>query len=162
MVWLISSIIIFAIGSVILYHQEKDPCLYCALLFLSILFIIGGNGLSINFYSYEWVKIGEREIISLQDSKATEGAFFLGTGSLHGKMHYSMYARSGNGYELIQLNAHDVQIKNSRRPRLSIYRRFLDKKSNFWTFVDSNDPEEYYTIYIPEGTIKHKFNLNTK
>lgn len=120
-----------------------------------------GNVVSTSFYKLEFRKIDTREIVSIQDSTGAGGEFFLGTGSINTDMYYFMYLRSGDGYELRKLPADKVKIKNSDSPRLVVYENMFKKESNFWTIIEGAG-EQSFRIYVPEGSIKHKFKLNAK
>lgn len=102
------------------------------------------------------------EIVCLQDNSRINGNFFLGCGSVDGKMKYTLYYKDNNNdIRGEELPFDNVILKYTKdKPKFEISYDVL-KKSNYrlWNGLRSNTK---YRIYIPEGTIVNNYNLDAK
>jgi hypothetical protein len=103
-----------------------------------------------------------REIVSLKDNTGISGWYL----SVNPTMSYSMYVKSGDGYELITQGTDNTIIKyDSINPRIEYYatRAIPDKLDNFAIFRVMLNNVIYKTIiYVPEGSIKKDFKLDAE
>jgi hypothetical protein len=103
------------------------------------------------------------EIETLQDNSVTKGRFFIGSGRVDGSFKYTFYYFFQGGYKLKELDHDRVIIKyNKTNPKVVEYDRHLtDDLVN--DFVMSHDNEtKSYVIYVPKGTIRQDYNLDSK
>jgi len=103
-----------------------------------------------------------REIVSLKDNTGVSGLYL----SVNPTMSYSMYVKSGDGYQLITQGTDNTIIKyDSLNPRIESYatRAIPDKLDNFAIFrVMMNNVVFKTIIYVPEGSIKKDFKLDAE
>jgi ABC-type proline/glycine betaine transport system permease subunit len=103
------------------------------------------------------------QLESFQDNNNIEGSFFLGCGHIDGRMKYVFYYQTDNGYKMGQLSYNKVFIKYSNElPKIESYSEV--KTDSFINLFSINvlHFERKYIIYIPKGTIKKNFNLDSK
>jgi len=99
------------------------------------------------------------ELISLHNMQAIQGNFFLGSGYINQEMVYAFYYKEGSGYRFKQIPAAKSKI---------FYTKDLSKINYFQTIEipylkignDYTIENDWYNIYVPEGTIKQDFELN--
>lgn len=100
-------------------------------------------------------------IESLQDGSSMEGHFFLGCGSIEGEMKYIFYYKDEVGYKMAQIDVDDAVIKYSdRRKVVEIKEELTENWINLFGLDILEDNK--YEIYVPNGTIRNDFNLDSK
>lgn len=106
-------------------------------------------------------KIDTYKIVTLQDNNLISGQFFLGSGTIEGKMKYVFYyEEKDNEFRMMQIDYDDASIKYSDIPKVEAHgetptKAFINKFA-----VDMEDIK--YIIYVPEGTIKTNYNLDAQ
>lgn len=100
----------------------------------------------------------------LQDGNSINGSFFLGCGSVNGKMVYTYYYQDGDCYKMDQIDYDNVSIKYSEgRPKIEILKEIkTDAIKNLFTTRLNCECENSTIIYIPKGLIKQSFNLDAQ
>jgi hypothetical protein len=79
-------------------------------------------------------------------------------------MRYVFYYKSDGGYRMKQVDYDRALIKSTKgRPKVDIYSKKLtdDFINNFGLF-SWHEYKNKYVIHVPEGTIKHNYNLDAK
>lgn len=100
---------------------------------------------------------------SFEDNHSTDGNFFIGSGIIEEKTKYVFYYKKDDFYKLEMIdneNSYIKYIKDSSKPRVEEFKT-TDTKCfrNYFAF----DSDEYkYIIYVPKGTIKQNYSLDTK
>lgn len=99
---------------------------------------------------------------ALQDGNRVSGSFFLGCGTIDGKMQYVYYYESPDGYRMNQIGYDEVVIKYSdENPRIDIY-KMEPIKGKFINLFAIDMLTERNVIYVPKGTIKQNFTLDAQ
>ena len=102
---------------------------------------------------------------ALQDNYSQSGKTFLGSGYINGKIKYTLYCNTDNGYIIKQISADNTLIKYSTdKPKLEVITFVLtDDIINSFSFrTIAISPDVKNIIYVPKGTIKENFNLNAQ
>lgn len=106
-------------------------------------------------------------IESMQDGSNISGHFFLGSGSIGEEMKYTFYYQTKNGgYKMKQVNHEDAEIFYSSAAPKAIYltKEYTDSWVN-WFALERGIAcgcSGKWEIYIPEGSIKHEYNLDAE
>ena len=96
---------------------------------------------------------------ALQDTQMISGSFWLGCGDVQGKMKYTYYYKTKEGFKFGKVGtARTTIIYSDTKPRIEYYES--RNKENKFSFSDGDD--WCYKIYVPEGTIKQNFNLDAQ
>lgn len=134
--------------------------------------------------------IESREIVALVDSKNTEGAFFLGSGSVRNNLCYHFFYKTEHGavYDSIYANGYPPAYLNTfpegtDTPRIDEYRRYqhtyyTGTYNPIWFSIVAHfkykgyEPGDLvrslsnggcrYEIFVPEGSILEDFNIDLK
>ncbi len=109
----------------------------------------------VNIYNYD--------IETLQDNNSVNGEFFLGSGSVEGKMKYVFYYKTNGGFKMKQIDYEDAIIKYSETRRGVIEHR-EEMISDSWINNFAYDLEKVieYEIYVPKGTIRSNYKLDAQ
>ena len=98
-------------------------------------------------------------IVALQDNVGVVGGFFLGTGSVDGKLYYYYAENNSRGYIANKVPADKSYILfDDDKPRVEYYEATDFKKKRHWIYAIPSG--HYYSIYIPHGSLKQKFEIN--
>lgn len=98
----------------------------------------------------------------LKDNNSTNDKFFLGIGQIDGSLKYVFYYKENKLYKIHQVN-YFIEIKYSNdKTKAEKYDEVPCKKTFINYFAIDIDLKKYYIIYIPKGTIKHNYNLDTQ
>ena len=118
--------------------------------------------------SKQELKIEKTSIECLNDGSSVHGEFFLGSGTVDGKMVYNYYVKNGQFFTLKQLDASSTYITylkdKTTKPYLEVQKIVdipTDRCSwNNWAF----DAEEVKAtvFHIPQGSIKSNYNLDAQ
>lgn len=186
MIGLIFAIIVFVCGMIVtiwsasLTKEEgkKDKSIKCG----SRIFVVFGMLASLcisaivfgivdfavfMFTEYDYIEteyyeeiISTENITALQDTKATEGSFFVGTiagtgggfGSTSEYEYYILYVEKESGYQRIKLDAYDKNlfieyIEDDETPHIDYYsnkkRKYLEEKPDKTSFFLYNKYKDY-------------------
>lgn len=107
----------------------------------------------INTYTYK--------IEALQDNNSLSGDFFLGSGSVEGKMKYVFYYETDGGFKMAQVDYEDAIIKYSNEPKVIKHKEEHTDSFINWFAVDIFTITNY-EIFIPKGAIKSNYNLDAQ
>lgn len=107
----------------------------------------------INIYTYN--------IEALQDNNSVSGSFFLGSGSIDGKMKYVFYYEIDGGFKMAQIDYNDAIIKYSDTVKAIRYKEEPTDDLINWFAVDIC-MSDTYEIFVPKGTIKNNYNLDAQ
>jgi hypothetical protein len=141
-----------------------DFCFGIFIGFIIFAFVIGGGmligaGIQYKFFgtheSTEYTKI-----VSLNQNHATEGQFFLGSGSVKGEEYYLYFENLGdNKYIRRKIETHTtiIQEGENENPRLE----WIRVKGNTNKFMRASyiDVKKDYILYVPDNTIIKQFRL---
>ena len=107
-------------------------------------------------------KVYTQNLECLQDNNSVNGGFFLGTGSVEGKMKYVYYYKDADSlYHMKQIDYANASIKYSdETPKIETYKEEATK--DFINYFAWDYTEDKYIIYIPKGSIKQNFNLDAQ
>lgn len=126
-------------------------CLYGLIIYLTISLILTV------VCPTQYKMTDQQDIVALDGTNSTQGNFFLGTGSVDSEMKY-YYLVEKDGGRKIESTSHDrLTIYNSDNPRIEEYYKVYKNDFLRKNFVVWDNPK--YKIYIPEGTIKHDFEV---
>jgi hypothetical protein len=120
------------------------------------------------------IHIGTEYLVSLQDGKEVEGritgGIFLTTGYIDMKLVYTGYARSGEGFKMISVDANKAVVfqANNEKPRVDFYNIVFDMENAYWwqkqIYEILLQPKGWsFTkaeIFIPVGSIIEDFTLD--
>jgi len=97
----------------------------------------------------------ETKIYSLNMANNLQGSFFLGIGNFGNSVYYYFYKEEGNGIILDKLNAEYVILieTNDRYPS------YVEYSCN--CVLKNCEGNNKRTLYIPIGTVKTNYNINT-
>lgn len=102
-------------------------------------------------------------LASLKDDSRISGAFFLGSGRIEGKMVYTFYYKKDDYYKLSQIDVNLASIKYTNdNPRIERYTTEKVKGAFINNFALDIDEPISYVIYIPEGSIKQDYILDSE
>lgn len=105
------------------------------------------------------IEVTELELASIADNSSISARFFIGTGTVEGKMVYAGYIKKGKGYKLIQIPIDNSEIiYTTSNPHIKI----IDKKPILLQFGFPFSHGKKYEIYIPENSIKTNYNLDAQ
>lgn len=107
----------------------------------------------------------EIQIANLQDGSSIHGSFFLGIGQVDGIMKYTYYTKSGEFYQLNQMDASGIRVKyTDGSPRITFMKRVLDKNEtiNKWGIDLDIGNKTDYIIEVPKGSVKSNFILDAQ
>jgi len=107
------------------------------------------------------------KLMNLQDGSQVSGNFFLGSGTIEGKMNYVFYYNlDSTTFAMAQIK-YDVATvkytKDSTTAYVECYKT-VDDKNYFWNkfSIDTDYGNMRYVIYVPKGTIKTNYNLDAQ
>ncbi len=111
--------------------------------------------------------ISSHEIVSLQDNGNISGSFFLGCGSVNGRMNYIYYYEISPGsYAMNMLDYSDVTILFTEgMPKIEKIQDVKvkhHKKNKFAIQGYKGERPDRYKIYTPKGTILSNFKLDAQ
>jgi hypothetical protein len=109
----------------------------------------------------EMQKVGEYELVALQDGNTTSGSFFLGTGTISGVMTYHMAYKWGNGFRTFSLPANNVVVYYDDNPRIVQWVR-KPSPGVWWEYLSPVYIQTAHTIHVPSGSIKNEFNVDLR
>ena len=96
------------------------------------------------------------EIISLKDNSTYKGSFFLGSGSIKNEPMFFYYKKVGKGFKLESIPTRKaIIIYSIESPKVEQIKYISNSK---WSI----NPRIRYNIYIPSGTIKTNFILDSE
>jgi len=110
----------------------------------------------------EWSDQKHISIYSMSSGSETSGEFFLGSGSINEVGVYFYYRRSGIGYIKKHINSDGTIIvqNGSKSPRIEWREKIIKKNHILSNWVIPSGEKSNYIIYVPENSIKRKFNFN--
>ena len=132
-----------------------------ALLGVLVMFVL--SGLISSVAERESYQAEEKKLYAVQDTFGTEGSFFLGSGSVDGKMEYVYLTKENKGYLMQSVPVEDVFIieDNTTKPKMTKhYERF--KNDTLELIFPDLWGDTYYNITIPKGSIKYDYNIDLK
>lgn len=130
---------------------------------ICVIMCFGALGIASLFANSHYEKTNEIQIIALQDNGKVSGSFFLGSGSIDGKMQYTYMTKDNNNeMEMKQIDIDHASLIYSNTPKVEEYEKFFDKKIIKFFFGDQTFYSTKYKIYIPERTIKENYNVDLK
>lgn len=164
------TIIIITIISVLvgLYKMLKDDYLDITEMFLIsalnlLVSAVIGFIVALILPSYYVVEKSTFDLESIQDGSKMNGQFFLGSGYINEKMHYSFYLNEKQGYKLYIISSNEAHIRYTKgkgKPKLEM---FEEKVSDaFINNFSICELETKYIIYVPKGSIIQNYSLDAK
>lgn len=100
---------------------------------------------------------------ALHDNNSVKGSFFLASGQIEGKMKYVFYYENNGFYKLEQADYNDVLVKYSdEKPKVERLNRKNVKDAFINNFAIDLICYQKYIIYVPKGTIKNNYSLDTQ
>ena len=126
-----------------------------------LMLIVAGLLESINSDFSKPVINKTEQLVTLQDNSSS-GDFFLGSGSLNGKLYYTYYYKiNDNEFAGGMLPYDEVSvkyIKDNSEPRIEYYNYEMIGNAKYWAVSLKGD----VVIFIPDGSIKNAYNLDAK
>lgn len=113
----------------------------------------------------EWdrVKVSSYNLSSLNDGITASGEFFLGSGTIEGQLSYYGYREIHDGvFENVKISSNNTYIYQSDTvtiPRVETWR--ADKVLDDTWFLPLRG-DEFTKIFVPTGTVKTSYNLNSE
>lgn len=103
-------------------------------------------------------------LVALQDNQSIGGKFFLGSGSFHGEFYYVFYKNTSDGIELDKVNATAAKIYEEVREDgvLEVWEKKIKPHYNLFAICHQRICAPFYRVRIPQGTIKHGFELDLR
>ena len=172
MIWLILALIVAIVLPIILTVKGElwdfgdgvlvfmFTCLIGVLLSVAIM-VLGGGVATASGALTQSEKVEAVEVISLNDNSNTEGAFFLGSGSVNEESVYYYAYESDKGITVGEIDADEVYINyTDKQPRLEEYRTKFKSEFLNWSFAYLGEDSCYYKLYIPEGSIIEEYKID--
>lgn len=175
MIWMILSIIVCAIWfitenrniSMDIKSHIKDGiggALFGVVIGLLAILIIGG--IIGTFLPTKDVPIDTWYIYSVEDNMQTEGSFVLGCGSVDEDLTYYYMVNTNRGYKVKDIPASECYIKiigsndddGITTPQIVEYQGEFINENHYWIGMPSG--HSYSVMYVPEDTIKEKYNVD--
>lgn len=165
---LIISLVIGLVAGIIAFISERE-CLICrtingVLVFLIVFMISGIFGSS--YVEHKARENGDYfysriEIKSLSLQSSTQGAFFLGTGSVNNESYYFFYKElNDGGYELSKVRTCSAVIyEDSEDPYIESIAG-IEYKGETYHDIRQHRCMKLHDIHVPEGTIVEKYQVN--
>ena len=162
MIWILGGIIV---GSLYCYYEEYWPkfidyLAYGLIGFLSGTILAFSLGVLIGDFLPKQTIIKETKITALTDNTSVEGRKYLFSGYINEEYIYRYLVETEEGKQIKELrNSKNVYIRyDDDNPR--IIKEYSDFKYGWlWLFgIDFTDTKTI--IYIPEGTITKKYEIN--
>jgi len=125
-------------------------------------------GTSVGFFlslalpvKYETIK-ETYNLETIQDGNNIQGRFFLGTGSIDGKMCYTYYYKKNNDYLLNQVKYYKAVVRYTEEtPKVEVYTKGEVEDAFINNFaLDFCSQKVAYIFYVPRGAIKSNFTLD--
>lgn len=136
---------------------------------LIAMFLIVGIFFAITSYKpeYTFEKESSIEITSIEDNVASEGDFFLGSGSIEGKLKYFYTTKDEQGgYKVDSIPSSNttiyMDIKDNENSRIETWKG--EPKSGILNSIIGSlkgNPSEY-RVHIPKGSLKENYNVDLK
>lgn len=102
-----------------------------------------------------------KELVSLQDGQSINGSFFLGCGSIDGKMKYTYYYEIEKDiFKMGQVSYNRALIKYDSTAYLETYTYEQTDVWYNWFSISLGQLRKQYIFHVPEGTIKNNYNLD--
>lgn len=103
------------------------------------------------------------ELEALQDGSYNNGRFFLGCGTIDGKMKYVWYWGKDGIYEMQQIETNLVKIKyTDGKATVNVTEiEATDSWINDWA-IDLDLHDKTYLLEVPKGTIKQNYSLDAQ
>lgn len=136
---------------------------FCFLTFMtamvSALVFMFGNFIAMNFVDREWRVTNESAINAISDNGATQGRFFLGSGSVDSKPVF-WYYENHEGYSTLESVPANISriVESAGEPRVVVQRK---ESTNPWLLIDVVN-DERYTFYVPKNSITNNFELDAR
>lgn len=166
---IIISIIIVGILSIISSIKEYDDFIEGVLRFIvSMIFavVLGFFGALI-IPSKMIEKESTYTIMNIADGSSVSGNFFIGCGTIDGKMKYTFYyAQDSNTFAMHQVDYRDAVIKYSdstQTPHVVVYTT-VDDTNYFWNkfSYDTDYGDKRYVFFVPKGSIRSNYTLDAQ
>lgn len=127
-----------------------------------ILFITAFVGTCITFLlpeDKEYKMVSTQQIVALQDN--TKQIHYLYSSA--SSMEYTFYVKNNDYFEMERLDYSCVKIKYTKgKPKIEKYEKITTNAPvNNWA-MDGPSYDEYYIIYVPDGTIKTELQLDAQ
>lgn len=108
------------------------------------------------------VVLSNQEIVSLSDNSTVHGKFFLGCGNIKGSMSYVYYTKHEDAYQMEVTDYKDVNIRfTNSTPYVETY-IYIYSRKGILKYIAYDNKCVNTTIYVPKGTIKFNYNLDTE
>ena len=104
----------------------------------------------------------ETELIALKDGDAVSGLFFLGTGSIDGKLYYHYLEETPKGVQSKKLEADDnVYLHYTAENTPPILKMIKTRpKNDFMYFLGSWSTIEEYHFYVPHSSVTNEIMID--
>jgi hypothetical protein len=113
----------------------------------------------------EWkrIEVSGYDLSSLDDGVSASGEFFLGCGTIEGKLNYFGYRELHEGvFENVSISSDNTYIYQSDTvtiPRVEVWRADKVLDDTWFLSLYGNN---FTKIYVPTGTIKTTYSLDSK
>lgn len=132
------------------------------MLLFGMIFGFLGFGLSALLPAKMHTVIVTDKVVSLQDGSSVSGNFFLGCGTIEGKMKYTYYRDSNGVFSMNQLPMESTTIVYSElEPKVEQHTTCMVEGA-FINYFAIDVPYDKYVVYVPKGTIKNGFSLDAQ
>lgn len=107
--------------------------------------------------------VSELNLVNLQDGSSLKGDFYLGSGSIDGRMKYTFYYEVQGGFKMMQLDYEYVEIRyTTETPKVITYEICeTENPKNYWGMAYGIGFKSYI-IEVPKGSIKSNFTLDAQ
>lgn len=95
---------------------------------------------------------------AINDNSSVSGSFFLGSGSVNGRMVFSYYQKSGDSYQLLQQDADRSLVKYTDGIPTVEYLKDCSSIPSLESICSS----PRFIFYVPRGSIQSNYNLDAK
>jgi hypothetical protein len=141
-------------------YKSYDLDIGLITIFILLSFVIGSCIALVLPEDHRYKKFITQEIVTLRDNKSHIKYFLYSSAST---MEYTFYVKNNDYFEMQRLDYSCVRIKYTKgKPKIEKYKEVkTDASINYWA-IDTEYHDEYYVIYVPDGTIKTELMLDAQ
>lgn len=135
-----------------------------------VIFAVGINAIALIFQTDQEIEYDRVNIVSLTNKQATEGNFFLVSGTINSVPYYFFYYEMPNGgKKLAKLDSDIVVIYEEKRKDAYLIKTGKEKVLGKWFWyltkglpISTSTKFIGYSIHVPENSVKKEINLDIR
>ncbi len=129
--------------------------------------IVGALSASVvgSFFETRMVEYGHDKLVSINDSITTSGSFFLGSGTIDGKLNYFYYREVRPGViegDSVPADSSSIILDGTMPRVVHLREKFVDPAHARWGLICGCSGGNRYEIHVPNGSVKPGFTFDLK